>query len=182
MHKWYVVQVLSGQEKRAKRNLDDLKEMGGVTDLIEEVIIPSENVAEVKDGEQRVTEKKIWPGYLLVKMVLNDDSWGYVKNTQGVLGFLGGERPQPLDEQEVQELLSDLQEKAVTITHKHQFEVGDHVKIIDGFFVNFAGQVTDVNLEKGRISVRVNIFGRDTKVDDLEFTQVEHLADEEVGK
>lgn len=181
MQKWYVVQVMAGQEKKAKRNLEEFRAVKGMTDLIDQVVIPVENVAEVKDGQQRITERRIWPGYVLVRMELNDDTWGYVKGTNCVLGFLGGEAPQPLDEREVNELLSDLEEKAGSVTLKHSFDIGDRVKITDGFFVNFAGVVTDVNHEKGRLSVRVNIFGRDTKVDDLEFTQVEQLPDEEVG-
>jgi transcriptional antiterminator NusG len=180
MQKWYVVQVMAGQEKKAKRNLEEFRAVKGMTDLIDQVVIPVENVAEVKDGQQRITERRIWPGYVLVRMELNDDTWGYVKGTNCVLGFLGGDSPQPLDEREVNELLSDLEEKAGSVTLKHSFDIGDRVKITDGFFVNFAGIVTDVNHEKGRLSVRVNIFGRDTKVDDLEFTQVEQLPDEEV--
>jgi transcription termination/antitermination protein NusG len=179
MHKWYVVQVMAGQEKKAKRNLEEFREPKGVSDLIDQVVIPVENVAEVKDGQQKITERRIWPGYILVHMILNDESWIYVKGSNGVLGFLGGEKPVPLEEQEVTELLADLEEKASYVTHKHSYDVGDRVKITEGFFVNFAGVVTDVNHEKGRLSVRVNIFGRDTKVDDLEFTQVEHLPDEE---
>ncbi|MFZ4099633.1 MAG: transcription termination/antitermination protein NusG [Chlamydiia bacterium] len=179
MHKWYVVQVLAGQEKKAKKNIEEFRVIKGMSDFVQEALIPVENVAEVKAGLQKITERRIWPGYILVKMILNDETWMYIKNSNGVLGFLGGEKPQPLDDLEVQQLLADLAQKATEVTHKHQFEVGDRVKIIDGFFVNFAGVVTDVNLEKGRLSVRVNIFGRDTKVDDLEFTQVEHVPDEE---
>ena len=180
MHKWYVVQVMAGQEKKAKRNLEEFRAAKGMVDLIDQVVIPVENVAEVKDGQQRITERRIWPGYVLVRMELNDETWGYVKGSNCVLGFLGGDKPQALEEREVTELLADLEEKAGSVTHKHSFDVGDRVKITDGFFVNFAGVVTDVNHEKGRLSVRVNIFGRDTKVDDLEFTQVEQLPDEEV--
>jgi transcriptional antiterminator NusG len=181
MHKWYVVQVMAGQEKKAKRNLEEFRAAKGVADLIDQVVIPVENVAEVKDGQQRISERRIWPGYVLVHMTLNDESWSYVKGTNCVLGFLGGDKPHALQEREVEELLADLEEKAGYVTHKHSYDVGDRVKIVDGFFVNFAGVVTDVNHEKGRLSVRVNIFGRDTKVDDLEFTQVEHLPEEEVG-
>lgn len=179
MHKWYVVQALAGQEKKAKKNIEEFRAVKGMSDFVDEVLIPVENVAEIKDGQQKIVERRIWPGYILVKMILNDETWGYIKNSNGVLGFLGGETPQPLDDQEVQQLLRDLEQKATEVTHKHQFDVGDRVKITEGFFVNFAGVVTDVSPEKGRLSVRVNIFGRDTKVDDLAFNQVEHLPEDE---
>lgn len=179
MEKWYVLQVLSGQEKKVKKNLDEQARMKGFQDYISQVLIPTENVSEVKKGQQRVVEKKLWPGYLLVKMNLTDDSWQFVKTTPGVVGFAGGGSPTPLSEEEVTEILSDLQEKKKKVTQKHQFEVGDHVKIVDGVFVNFVGTVTDVFHDKGRLSVSVSIFGRETRVDDLEFTQVEEVNKEE---
>lgn len=178
MHKWYVVQVLSTHEKKVKKALDEQCEMKGMTDFIEEVMLPTENVSEVKKGQQKVVEKRLWPGYLLVKMTMNDESWQYIKNTAGVIDFLGGDKPTALTDHEVSEILKDLEDKKKKITQKHKFEIGDRVKITDGVFVNFIGTVSEVFHDKGRLSVLVSIFGRDTRVDDLEFTQVEEISEE----
>lgn len=178
MFSWYVLQVFSAQEKKIKKALEDQRDLMGMTDSIEEVLLPVENVSEVNKGQHRVVEKRIWPGYLLIRMNLNDESWAYVKNTQGVIDFLGGDKPTPLTQMEVDEILRDLAEKKEKITQKHKFEVGDTVKIIDGVFVNFIGTITEVQHEKGKLSVSVSIFGRETQVDDLEFTQVEEATDE----
>lgn len=177
MHNWYVVQVLSTHEKKVKKALEEQRDLKGVEDFIEKVLLPIENVSEVKKGQQKVVEKRLWPGYLLIKMRLTDDSWQYVKNTPGVIDFLGGEKPTALSEHEVEEILRDLEDKKQKVTQKHKFNVGDRVKITDGVFVNFIGTVTDVFHDKGRLSVLVSIFGRETRVDDLEFTQVEEIAE-----
>jgi transcriptional antiterminator NusG len=145
---------------------------------IEQILLPTENVSEVKKGQQHVVEKRLWPGYLLIKMNLSDESWQYVKNTNGVIDFLGGDKPTPLTDLEVGEILKDLEDKKRKITQKHKFEVGDRVKITDGVFVNFIGTVTEVFHDKGRLSVLLSIFGRDTRVDDLEFVQVEEISDD----
>jgi transcriptional antiterminator NusG len=176
MHNWYVVQVVSSQEKRVKKALEENREAKGMAPFIEDILVPTENVSEVKRGEQKVSEKRLWPGYILVKMDLNDDSWMYVKNTNGVIGFLGGEAPLPLPQKEVDSILAELEEKKKGVVQKHDIQVGDKVKITDGVFVNFIGTVTEVFHEKGRLSVLVSIFGRDTRVDDLEFWQVEEVA------
>ncbi len=178
MSKWYVVQVLSTHEKKVKKALDEQRELKGVGDMIEEILLPTENVQEVKKGQQKVVEKRLWPGYLLIKMVLNDDTWQYVKQTAGVIDFLGGEKPTSLTDREVEEILKDLEDKKQKITQKHKFDIGDRVKITDGVFVNFIGTVSEVFHDKGRLSVLVSIFGRDTRVDDLEFTQVEEITEE----
>lgn len=178
MHKWYVVQVLSTHEKKVKKALEEQRDLKGVGDLIDKVLLPIENVSEVKKGQQKVVEKRLWPGYLLLKMNLTDESWMYVKNTAGVIDFLGGDKPTSLTEYEVEEILRDLEDKKQTVTQKHKFNLGDRVKITDGVFVNFMGTVTDVFHEKGRLSVLVSIFGRETRVDDLEFTQVEEVTGE----
>jgi len=180
MHKWYVVQVFSTQEKKVKKALEEHLELKGMGDQIEEILFPTENISEVKKGHQHVVEKRLWPGYLLIKMNLNDDSWQYVKNTNGVIDFLGGDNPTPLTDREVGEILKDLEDKKRKITQKHKFEVGDRVKITDGVFVNFVGTVIEVFHEKGRLSVMVSIFGRDTRVDDLAFAQVEASVEETV--
>jgi transcriptional antiterminator NusG len=182
MHKWYVVQVLSSQEKKVKKALEENRESKGMGELVVDVLVPTENVAEVKRGEQKISEKRMWPGYILVKMNLTDDSWMYVKNTNGVIDFLGGAKPTPLLEQEVEEILKDIEEKKKGVVQKHNITIGDKVKITDGVFVNFIGTVIEVFHEKGRISVMVSIFGRETRVDDLEFWQVEQVpAETEVG-
>ena len=182
MHKWYVVQVLSSQEKKVKKALEEHRDSKGMSELVVDVLVPTENVAEVKRGEQKISEKRMWPGYILVKMNLTDDSWMYVKNTNGVIDFLGGAKPTPLLQQEVDEILKDIEEKKKGIVQKHNITIGDKVKITDGVFVNFIGTVIEVFHEKGRISVMVSIFGRETRVDDLEFWQVEQVpAETEVG-
>lgn len=177
MHKWYVVQVFSTHEKKVKKALEDHLELKGMTDFIEQILLPIENVSEVKKGQQYIVEKRLWPGYLLIKMHLTDESWQYVKGTNGVIEFLGGEKPVPLTEDEVKGILKDLEEKKQKVTQKHKFEIGDLVKIVDGVFVNFSGTVVEVFHEKGRLSVMVSIFGRDTRVDDLDFNQVEEVAE-----
>jgi transcription termination/antitermination protein NusG len=175
---WYVLQVLSGQEKKVKRSIEEQASVRKVQDFINEVMVPTENVSEVKGGEQKIVEKKLWPGYILIKMELNDESLQYVKMTNGVVGFLGGAQPTSLTDAEVDEILKDLQKKKDTVTQKHPFEIGDVVKIVDGVFYNFEGTVTEVFHEKGKLSVMVSIFGRDTRVDDLEFAQVERVDDD----
>jgi len=175
MLKWYVVQVLSGHEKKVRRVMVENLETAGMTDLIETILVPTENVAEVKNGQQKVTEKRLWPGYLLVKSNMTDDVWQYIKNSNGVIGFLGGGKPTPLSDQEVDVILKDLQSKEGEVVQKHNIEIGGKIKIIDGVFVNFTGVVTEVFHDKGRLSAMVNIFGRETRVDDLEFWQIEEL-------
>ena len=179
MHKWYVVQVISGHEKKAKKSIEDYIQKKGMEELVQEVLVPTEKVSEVKRGEQKISEKKLWPGYILVKMILTDESWSYVKGALSVLDFPGGDKPTALTEAEVSEILSDIEEKKKGVVQKHKFETGDKVKITDGVFVNFVGTVTEVFHEKGRLSVLVSIFGRDTRVDDLEFWQVEQVLNEE---
>ena len=178
MHKWYVVQVISSQEKRVKKALEENRESKGMAELISEVLVPTENVSEVKRGEQRLSEKRLWPGYILVKLELTDDSWMFVKNTNGVIAFLGGEKPLSLPQHEVDAILSDLEQKKQGVVHKHNIQTGDKVKINDGVFVNFIGTVQEVFHDKGRLSVLVSIFGRETRVDDLEFWQVELVPQE----
>ena len=173
---WYVIQVMSGQEKKVKRVLEENRESQGMLDFVHEVVVPTENVSEVKRGEQKISEKRLWPGYALVKMDLTDEAWGYVKNSNGVIDFMGGGKPVPLSQAEVDEILEDLHKRQGEVVHKNKFQVGDHVKINDGVFVNFTGQVLEVFHEKGRLSVMVSIFGRETRVDDLEFWQVEEVT------
>ena len=178
MHKWYVVQVMSSQERKVKKALEEYLHSKGFDTDISEILIPTENVSEVKRGQQKISEKKLWPGYILVKMILTDDSWQYVSKTNGFLGFLGRDKPNPLSQEEVDDILKDLEEKKKGVVQKHNITIGDKVKITDGVFINFTGKVIEVFHEKGRLSVMVSIFGRDTRVDDLEFWQVEQLPTE----
>lgn len=180
MHKWYIVQVFTSQEKKVKKAIDEYKEPAGVSELIEDVLVPSENVMEVKKGQQKISERRIWPGYVLIKMTLTDESWQYVKSTNGVIDFLGGEKPTPLPQSEVDNIMSDIEMKKGGVTQKHKFQIGEKVKITDGVFVNFIGTISEVFHEKGRLSVMVSIFGRDTRVDDLEFWQVEEVSSDVV--
>jgi transcription termination/antitermination protein NusG len=181
MSKWYVVQAMSGHEKKVKKALEENRDAYNMQEVIKEILVPTENIAEVRQGQHKVSEKRLWPGYILVKMDLTDEAWQYVKNTNGVIGFLGGGKPTPLTDSEVEEILKDLKEKKKEVVQKHNIEVGDTVKITDGVFVNFTGNVIEVFHDKGRLSVMVSIFGRDTRVDDLEFWQVEQRpADAEV--
>jgi transcription termination/antitermination protein NusG len=173
MHQWYVVHVLSTHEKKVKRALEEHLVTHGVREHIEQILLPIEKVSEVKGGARKITEKHIWPGYILLKMQLNDQTWSYVKETPGVIGFLGGDVPVPLTDIEINNILDDLRSKQEKVVEKHQFHVGSNVKIIDGVFVNFIGTVTDVSHEKGLLSVKVVIFGRETQVDDLNFSNVE---------
>jgi transcriptional antiterminator NusG len=181
MHKWYVVQVMSSHEKKVKKAIEEYLDAKGLREFISEILIPTENVAEVKRGHQKVSEKRMWPGYLLVKMEINDEAWAYVKDTPGVIDFLGGEKPTPLSEKEIKDIMNELEDRQKGVVQKHKVDVGDRVKITDGVFVNFVGVVNEVNHEKGRLSVTVSIFGRDTRVDDLEFWQVEQATAENTG-
>ncbi len=180
MQNWYVVQVISGKEKLIKRALEENQEAQGVNELISDILVPTENVAEVKQGKQRVMEKRLWPGYILMHMELTDDTWMYVENTNGVLGFLGGGKPAPLTEAEVLEILKEVEEKKKDVVQKHRIKIGDRVKIVDGVFVNFVGSVIAVDNDKGRLSAMVAIFGRETRCDDLEFWQVEQVPEDYV--
>ena len=181
MQHWYVVQVIPSHEKKVKKNIDDGLVSKGMNEFISEVLIPTEQVAEVKRGQQHVSEKRIWPGYLLIKMDFNEESWAYVKNVAGVIDFLGADKPVPLSEKEINNILQELEERKKGVVQKHKVQVSDRVKITDGVFINFTGSVIEVNHEKGRLSVMVSIFGRDTRVDDLEFWQVEQVSADNAG-
>ena len=182
MHKWYVLQVLSSHESKVKRNIAEQILHQGMREFVDKILVPTENVSEVRKGEQMVVEKRLWPGYILIKMLLTDDSWQFINDVNGVVGFLGGDKPTALSEKEVKDIMSDLEEKQHTVTQKHKFQVGDTVKIIEGVFVNFIGTVTEVFHDKGKLSVRVSIFGRETQVDDLEFVQVEEANEDDLNE
>jgi transcriptional antiterminator NusG len=164
---WYVVHTYSGYENKVKVTLDKIVENRGIQDYIQEVFIPMEEVVEIKDGKRKTSMKKIYPGYVMIKMVLTDEIWYIVRNTRGVTGFVGpNSRPVPLTEEElaIMGMVSDW----VPVV---DYDIGDTVKIINGPLENFNGRVENISHEKKKVSVLVSMFGRETPVE-LEFTQV----------
>lgn len=178
MHKWYVIQVLSSHEKKVKKTIEENIAKQDMGEFVSEVMLPTEQVAEVKGGEQKVFERRLWPGYLFVKMQLSDDTWMFIKGCNGVIGFLGGGAPQPLTEAEVENLINDLRTKKDSVAQKHSFEVGDRVRINQGVFASFEGEVQAIDHERGKLTALVSIFGRETVVDDLELWQVDEVQAE----
>lgn len=175
--RWYVVQAFSGFENRVKKTLLEQIRLEGMEDKFGEILIPTEEVVEMKAGKKRRSERKFFPGYVLVQMLMDDDSWHLVKNLPRVLGFIGGksDRPAPISETEAKTILGQVEVGADKPKPKVLFEVGEVVRVIDGPFADFSGVVEEVNYEKSRVHVAVSIFGRSTPVE-LEFGQVEKGA------
>ncbi len=172
---WYVVHVYSGFEKKIAQQIKEQAAQKGLAEQFEEVLVPSENVVEVKRGRKISSEHKFFPGYVLVKMDLTDDAWHLVKNTPKVTGFLGSKtRPTPISEAEADRILKQNQEGVERARPAVLFEVGEQVRVADGPFTSFNGTVEEVDEEKGRVKVSVSIFGRSTPVE-LEYSQVEKL-------
>lgn len=172
---WYIIHVFSGAEEFVVKALDEKIKKFKMEDQIFDMVIPKENVIEIKDGKKVVSEKRSFPGYMLVRMEMNDKNWYFVRNTPKVTGFVGaGKKPKPLSEKEVSTILKRIQTTAETPQPKYHFEVGDTVKIIDGPFINFNGVVETVQEDKNLLKVTVTIFGRPTPVD-LDFLQVEKI-------
>ncbi|MCX8125628.1 MAG: transcription termination/antitermination protein NusG [Dehalococcoidia bacterium] len=171
--KWYIVHTYSGYEDRVKRNLEQrIKLMDAENDIFQ-VVIPTEDEIEIREGQRKTVTKKLFPGYVLVEMNMNDKSWNVVRNTPGVTGFVGsGNKPTPLAENEVEAILKQMRGGAPKV--KVGFSRGDSVRVKDGPFVDFVGTVDEVNTEKGRVKVLLSIFGRETPVQ-LDFLQVEKL-------
>ncbi len=168
--KWYVIHTYSGYENKVKTNLEHRIESMGAQEQIFQVVIPTEDEIEIRDGQRRTVQKKVFPGYVLVQMVLTDHSWHVVRNTPGVTGFVGsGSKPTPLMDQEVKQILKAMRREAPKI--KVSFSRGEKVKVVDGPFTDFIGVVDDINLEKGKVRVLVSFFGRETPVE-LDFLQV----------
>lgn len=170
--KWYGVHTYSGFENKVKLNLFERIKNEGVEEYFEEILIPSETVVELKKGEKKTSSRKFFPGYILVKMELTDETWHIVKETSKVTGFVGGNTPFPISEEEVGKISRRMVEGAEKPRPKVQFEVGETVRVVDGPFLNFSGIVEDVKPDKGKLRVTVTIFGRATPVE-LEFMQVE---------
>ena len=172
--RWYVVHAYSGMEKAVERNIVERIQRAGMQDKFGRILVPMEEVVEVKNGQKKTTERKFFPGYVLVEMVMDDDTWHLVKHTNKVTGFVGGakNRPAPISEAEVMKIVSQMQEGTDKPRHKIEFEVGELVRVKEGPFTDFNGSVEDVNYEKSKLRVTVTIFGRATPVE-LEFSQVE---------
>lgn len=172
--KWYVVQAFSGYENRVQKTLLEHIKMHEMEDFFGEVLVPTEEVVEMRAGQKRKSERKFFPGYVLVEMDMNEDSWHLVKSVPRVLGFIGGtsDRPAPISKKEADAILNRLEEAVDKPKPKTLFEPGEVVRVTDGPFADFNGVVEEVDYEKSRLKVSVLIFGRSTPVD-LEFGQVE---------
>lgn len=172
---WYVIHTLTGQEEKVKANIENKVQDGLLKDRVFQVLIPTEQVSEVKDGKKKISLRKFFPGYVLVQIDLNDEAWYVIRNIPGVTGFIGTKtKPIPLLENEVNHIIKQAEERKEKPTPKVVFEKGDNVKIIEGPFINFNAAVEEVNPDKGKIKVMVSIFGRATPVV-LEYWQVERV-------
>jgi|ERR1051326_3836107 transcriptional antiterminator NusG len=177
--KWYVIHTLSGQEQKVKESIEKRLKQEELGEYIQEVLIPTEKVSEVKRGKKTTTTRKFYPGYILVKMKLMDEKrqllekpWYFVRETPGIIGFVGGERPIPLTKDEEASMLGQIQEREDKVRPKELFGIGETVKINDGPFQSLSGQIEEVDNERGKLKIAVSIFGRSTPVE-LEYWQVE---------
>ncbi|MEY4911246.1 MAG: hypothetical protein RL761_909 [Pseudomonadota bacterium] len=171
---WYVVHAYSGMEKAAERNILERIQRAGMQSKFGRMMVPTEEVVEIKNGQRKTTERRFFPGYVLVEMEMDDETWHLVKHTNKVTGFVGGakNRPTAISEAEVQKIVSQMQEGTDKPRHKVEFVVGEYVRIKEGPFTDFNGSVEEVNYDKSKVRVSVTIFGRATPVE-LDFSQVE---------
>jgi transcription termination/antitermination protein NusG len=172
--RWYVVHAYSGMEKAVERNIMERVVRAGVESKFGRIMVPAEEVVEMKNGQRKTTERKFFPGYVLVEMVMDDESWHLVKHTSKVTGFVGGGRnqPVPISQAEVQKIVDQMSDGSNHPRHKIEFVVGEYIRVKEGPFADFNGVVEEANYEKNKLRVAVTIFGRSTPVE-LEFSQVE---------
>lgn len=171
--RWYVIHSYSGYENRVKKNLEQRIESMGMQDQIFQVVVPTEEEVELRDGQRRTVSRRIFPGYVLVQMIMTDDSWYVVRNTPGVTGFVGmGNKPTPLSQEEVDKIMKRIQSETPRV--RMSFRVGQKVRIIDGPFTDFVGTVSEAYEDKGKLKVLVSFFGRETPIE-LDFLQVEKV-------
>ena len=173
--RWYVLHVYSGFEAKVAENIKEKAVKQGMADRVEDILVPTEEVIEVRRGQRVNAERKFFPGYVLAKLDMDDDVWHMIKDTPKVTGFLGaGNKPSPISNKEAEQLLQQIQEGVERPRPSITFDIGEEVKVADGPFASFNGVVEDVDEERGRLKVSVSIFGRATPVE-LEYTQVEKL-------
>jgi transcription termination/antitermination protein NusG len=174
--RWYVVHAYSGMEKAVERNLRERIDRAGMQAKFGRILVPTEEVVELKNGKKAVTERRFFPGYVLVEMAMDDDSWHLVKHTNKVTGFVGGakNRPSPISEAEVMKIVNQMQEGTEKPRPKVEWSVGEMVRVKEGPFTDFNGAIEDVNYDKSKVRVSVTIFGRSTPVE-LDFGQVEKV-------
>lgn len=174
--RWYVVQAFSGFESRVAKSLKEHIKMHDMQEHFGEVLVPTEEVVEMRAGQRRKSERKFFPGYVLVQMIMNDESWHLVRSIPRVMGFIGGtpDRPAPISDKEADAILNRLEKASESPVHKTVYDAGEVVRVIDGPFADFNGVVEEVDYEKSRLKVSVSIFGRATPVE-LEFSQVEKI-------
>jgi transcriptional antiterminator NusG len=172
--RWYVVHAYSGMEKAVERNILERVSNAGMEARFGRTLVPTEEVVELKNGQRRTTERKFFPGYVLIEMAMDDETWHLVKNTSKVTGFVGGarNRPAPISEADVQKIVDQMKDGTEKPRHKVEFIVGEYIRVKEGPFTDFNGTVEDVNYDKNKLRVSVTIFGRSTPVE-LEFSQVE---------
>jgi len=174
--RWYIIHVYSGSEKKVAEAILEQAQKKGLSSKIPEVLVPLEQVVEVKKGEKITSERKVFPGYVFVQTDMSDETWHLIKNTAKVTNFLGGKgnKPIPISQVEIQRIMSQAEERVNSPKHKVSFEIGEQVRVCDGPFSSFNGLVEEIEEEKERLKVSVSIFGRSTPVD-LEFSQVEKV-------
>jgi len=173
--KWYVIHIHSGFENKVKIRLEREIKLANMEDFVSQILIPAENVVEVKSGQKKVSSRKFFPGYILIEMEMNDEIWQLIRNIHGVSGFIGNkEKAVPLSEKEIQKIFEKLKEKEEKPKPKVMFDKGENIRIIEGPFVDFNGEIEEISPEKGRLKVMVSIFGRSTPVE-LESWQVEKI-------
>jgi len=174
--RWYIVHAYSGMEKAVERNLRERIDRAGMQDKFGRILVPTEEVVELKNGKKTVTERRIYPGYVLVEMAMDDESWHLVKHTSKVTGFIGGarNRPAPISQAEVDKIVNQMQEGIEKPRPKVEWTVGEVVRVKEGPFTDFNGSVEEVNYDKSKVRVSVTIFGRATPVE-LDFAQVEKV-------